>query len=224
MLDCLCVCELHIRYFGSYIELFIYHECVYGPIRDGAIRKIVSATKVYQYSWDSLDPLTLTMFLFFHSLLFIYLFFFSSYFQAITNFVPMWTNCWEWTFHLFFLSLSLKTNAKIIINRLTITASCPMNLEYFPMDRQLCQIEIESCEYLNLQILYCFCLDKNKRRTKWNTAFSRRSFMCFFVLLPMNLFVMSCTDAYSFSAQINSLAVVQIVFYCHSFIHKILCV
>lgn len=124
----------------------------------------------------------------------------------------------------FFFSLSLKTNAKIIINRLTITASCPMNLEYFPMDRQLCQIEIESCEYLNLQILYCFCLDKNKRRTKWNTAFSRRSFMCFFVLLPMNLFVMSCTDAYSFSAQINSLAVVQIVFYCHSFIHKILCV
>lgn len=33
------------------------------------------------------------------------------------------------------------------IYRLTITASCPMNLEYFPMDRQLCQIEIESCKY-----------------------------------------------------------------------------
>ncbi|VVC99806.1 unnamed protein product [Leptidea sinapis] len=29
--------------------------------------------------------------------------------------------------------------------RLTITASCPMNLQYFPMDRQLCHIEIESC-------------------------------------------------------------------------------
>ncbi|CAG5081568.1 Similar to Rdl: Gamma-aminobutyric acid receptor subunit beta (Drosophila simulans) [Cotesia congregata] len=28
--------------------------------------------------------------------------------------------------------------------RLTITASCPMNLQYFPMDRQLCHIEIES--------------------------------------------------------------------------------
>ncbi|KAF2368070.1 Neurotransmitter-gated ion-channel [Trinorchestia longiramus] len=31
--------------------------------------------------------------------------------------------------------------------RLTITASCPMNLMYFPMDRQLCIIEIESFGY-----------------------------------------------------------------------------
>ncbi|XP_076057121.1 gamma-aminobutyric acid receptor subunit beta-like [Oratosquilla oratoria] len=31
--------------------------------------------------------------------------------------------------------------------RLTITASCPMNLQYFPMDRQLCIIEIESFAY-----------------------------------------------------------------------------
>ncbi|KAK8379047.1 hypothetical protein O3P69_009649 [Scylla paramamosain] len=31
--------------------------------------------------------------------------------------------------------------------RLTITASCPMNLQYFPMDRQLCIIEIESFGY-----------------------------------------------------------------------------
>jgi hypothetical protein len=33
-----------------------------------------------------------------------------------------------------------------ILCRLTITASCPMDLQYFPMDRQLCTIEIESCE------------------------------------------------------------------------------
>nr|APC26105.1 GABA receptor RDL-like protein [Homarus americanus] len=32
-------------------------------------------------------------------------------------------------------------------HRLTITASCPMNLQYFPMDRQLCIIEIESFGY-----------------------------------------------------------------------------
>ena len=31
--------------------------------------------------------------------------------------------------------------------RLTITASCPMDLQYFPMDSQLCYIEIESCKY-----------------------------------------------------------------------------
>ena len=35
--------------------------------------------------------------------------------------------------------------------RLTITASCPMNLQYFPMDRQLCYIEIESCEYFRFE-------------------------------------------------------------------------
>ncbi|XP_075985508.1 gamma-aminobutyric acid receptor subunit beta-like isoform X13 [Anticarsia gemmatalis] len=38
--------------------------------------------------------------------------------------------------------------------RLTITASCPMNLQYFPMDRQLCHIEIESFGYTMTDILY----------------------------------------------------------------------
>ncbi|XP_032690491.1 gamma-aminobutyric acid receptor subunit beta isoform X9 [Odontomachus brunneus] len=38
--------------------------------------------------------------------------------------------------------------------RLTITASCPMNLQYFPMDRQLCQIEIESFGYTMRDIRY----------------------------------------------------------------------
>lgn len=37
---------------------------------------------------------------------------------------------------------------KIALFRLTITASCPMNLQYFPMDRQLCHIEIESCKFI----------------------------------------------------------------------------
>lgn len=46
--------------------------------------------------------------------------------------------------------------------RLTITASCPMRLHYFPMDRQLCTIEIESCTlFIHLPlsfniILTCF--------------------------------------------------------------------
>ncbi|XP_065211347.1 gamma-aminobutyric acid receptor subunit beta-like isoform X2 [Planococcus citri] len=38
--------------------------------------------------------------------------------------------------------------------RLTITASCPMDLQYFPMDRQLCKIEIESFGYTMKDIRY----------------------------------------------------------------------
>jgi hypothetical protein len=49
------------------------------------------------------------------------------------------------------------------VRRLTITASCPMNLQYFPMDRQLCNIEIESCKYPSgaqpepIAICVCVC-------------------------------------------------------------------
>uniref|UniRef100_A0AAN0LW25 Gamma-aminobutyric acid receptor subunit beta n=1 Tax=Polyphagotarsonemus latus TaxID=1204166 RepID=A0AAN0LW25_9ACAR len=38
--------------------------------------------------------------------------------------------------------------------RLTVTASCPMDLQYFPMDRQLCSIEIESYGYSMSDIKY----------------------------------------------------------------------
>jgi len=38
--------------------------------------------------------------------------------------------------------------------RLTVTAACPMNLQYFPMDRQLCTIEIESFGYTMKDIRY----------------------------------------------------------------------
>lgn len=34
--------------------------------------------------------------------------------------------------------------------RLTVCASCPMDLRHFPMDSQLCNIEIESCEFLEI--------------------------------------------------------------------------
>lgn len=38
--------------------------------------------------------------------------------------------------------------------RLTVTCSCPMDLQYFPMDRQRCKIEIESYGYNTLDIDY----------------------------------------------------------------------
>ncbi|XP_043229712.1 gamma-aminobutyric acid receptor subunit beta-like isoform X2 [Amphibalanus amphitrite] len=38
--------------------------------------------------------------------------------------------------------------------RLTITASCPMNLMFFPMDRQLCELQIESFGYTTTEIGY----------------------------------------------------------------------
>ena len=38
--------------------------------------------------------------------------------------------------------------------RLSITASCPMNLRSFPMDTQICSLDIESCKFdLNCKIL-----------------------------------------------------------------------
>lgn len=51
----------------------------------------------------------------------------------------------------------------IFIHRLTITASCPMNLQYFPMDRQLCHIEIESCKYR-----FIFKLTEINKLNNWN--------------------------------------------------------
>ncbi|KAH7645589.1 gamma-aminobutyric acid receptor subunit beta-like isoform x2 [Dermatophagoides farinae] len=44
--------------------------------------------------------------------------------------------------------------------RLTVTASCPMNLQYFPMDSQLCTIEIESYGYSMADIVYIWSKGK----------------------------------------------------------------
>lgn len=38
--------------------------------------------------------------------------------------------------------------------RITVTASCPMNLQYFPMDRQLCDLSLESFGYTMRDIRY----------------------------------------------------------------------
>jgi gamma-aminobutyric acid receptor subunit beta len=39
--------------------------------------------------------------------------------------------------------------------RLTVTAGCPMNFRLFPMDRQICDLEIESCVFDLISIIFC---------------------------------------------------------------------
>ena len=38
--------------------------------------------------------------------------------------------------------------------RLTVKATCPMDLTYFPMDSQLCTLEIESYGYTMEDVVY----------------------------------------------------------------------
>ena len=38
--------------------------------------------------------------------------------------------------------------------RLTVKATCPMDLTYFPMDSQLCTLEIESYGYTMADLVY----------------------------------------------------------------------
>ena len=62
----------------------------------------------------------------------------------------------------------------ISFSRLTITASCPMDLQYFPMDSQLCYIEIESCKFPSHLKCFLTCLmilvgyTMSDIRYKWN--------------------------------------------------------
>ncbi|XP_022689605.1 gamma-aminobutyric acid receptor subunit beta-like isoform X2 [Varroa jacobsoni] len=51
--------------------------------------------------------------------------------------------------------LRIKAGGDILRSiRLTVTATCPMDLRYFPMDRQSCAIEIESFGYTTADISY----------------------------------------------------------------------
>ena len=76
-------------------------------------------------------------------------------------------------FHFPASPLSLHTG-QIHNFRLTITASCPMFLQYFPMDRQLCYIEIESCKYNGIaqymSVWYCRSCIWNEGITNFKRA------------------------------------------------------
>ncbi|UXI18812.1 hypothetical protein NH340_JMT04755 [Sarcoptes scabiei] len=56
--------------------------------------------------------------------------------------------------------IRIRANGDVLRSiRLTVTSSCPMNLQYFPMDRQLCTIEIESYGYSTADIKYKWGID-----------------------------------------------------------------
>ena len=42
--------------------------------------------------------------------------------------------------------ITLYLKCVILFDRLTVTAMCNMDLTFFPMDTQVCTIEIESCK------------------------------------------------------------------------------
>ena len=61
--------------------------------------------------------------------------------------------------------IRIRANGDVLRSiRLTVTSSCPMNLQYFPMDRQSCTIEVESCEYIYLFFFLTFSDDDNDDR------------------------------------------------------------
>lgn len=53
----------------------------------------------------------------------------------------------EWK-KIFFTKKGTSLTLKVFFS-LTVTATCPMKLQLFPMDSQRCKLEIESCEYLS---------------------------------------------------------------------------
>ena len=42
----------------------------------------------------------------------------------------------------------------IYLDRIKVVGSCPMNLQYYPMDRQLCTLEFESYGFSTADISY----------------------------------------------------------------------
>ena len=57
-----------------------------------------------------------------------------------------------------FVATVIVTVGLYFIYRYTITAMCSMDLTYFPMDTQICPLEIESCKYLTYSLLVSILL------------------------------------------------------------------
>lgn len=120
------------------VFLLLYRKCIFKKSDSGTMRYWIMQMWVRIYSRLTqcllshklccrLATLALSLILFFC------LFFKIKFFL---KFIPFF--CTLTHFH--FCSFIPPTH------RLTVTSSCPMNLQYFPMDSQLCTIEIESCK------------------------------------------------------------------------------
>ena len=68
--------------------------------------------------------------------------------------------------------------------RLTVKATCPMDLSYFPMDSQLCTLEIESYGYTMDDVVY-----------QWNSGISSVQVDPEVGLLETTIIVEECKNA-----------------------------
>ena len=77
--------------------------------------------------------------------------------------------------------------------RLTVKATCPMDLSYFPMDSQLCTLEIESYGYTMADLVYSWHDGLNSVQVRYHILFNIAAeikiiyFHCFQMVIEMLL-------------------------------------
>ena len=74
--------------------------------------------------------------------------------------------------------------------RLTVKATCPMDLSYFPMDSQLCTLEIESYGYTMADLVYSWHDGLNSVQVRYHILYTIAEIMyfdCFQMVIEMLL-------------------------------------